>query len=100
MAMTKQKKWGLWEINEILLRRYNLLRRGIEIYFTNNKSIFISFFSRDDIKLVLDIFSHIKAKYHHQFELIRDPEKYFAERKFKDVRYDYSIYIRNGSISR
>ena len=84
ICKTIDQKWKLESIREIVLRRYNLIRQGMEIYFRNNKSIFLSFFSEKCLKEVINKFKKYRTKLNQSYEIIDNPEKYFEEKRFKE----------------
>lgn len=86
-------------IKEVLLRRYNLIRQAVEIYFKNNKSVLISFFKRDKKSEFIEKLHDIKKKWREieksgkeidknlipDFTIEKHPERKFTELKFKEV---------------
>jgi len=80
------KRWKLEEITEIVLKRYNLLRQSCEIYFKNSKSIYISLFRRRYLQQFMSDLKYYRTKNPNlHYEIIVNPEKYFADRKFKEA---------------
>lgn len=79
------KKWKLGIIKQVLVKRYNLIRQAVEIYFNNSKSVFISFFDKQHLsKFIYNFKSVVKKKTDFNIEIIENPETYFAQRKFKE----------------
>ena len=78
------RKWELESIKEIVLRRYNLIRQGIEIYFDNSKSVFFTFFQAKYQKEIVQILKMYKNHKGLNFEIVEKPEIYFQEKKFQE----------------
>ncbi len=79
------KKWPLDSIKEVVLKRYNLVRQAVEIYFHNSGSVFFCLFHRQYLMRFLTCFSSILRKNKQlSIEVVTSPEAYFAEKKFKE----------------
>ncbi len=80
------KKWPLDSIKEVLVKRYNLMRQAVEIYFRNSKSVFFCLFRRPHLKKFLDELATIlhKNPLLLHIEVVRRPEGYFAEKKYRE----------------
>ena len=59
MKISKQmhKKWQLNSIKEIVIKRFNLLRQAVEIYFFNSKSAFFLLYNESNVSQFLEMFS-------------------------------------------
>ena len=79
------KKWPLESIKEVVVKRYNVMRQAVEIYFRNSKSVFFCLFRRQYLRKFLDSFAAILRKSPQlSIETVSHPESYFAEKKFRD----------------
>ena len=79
------KRWKFESIKEIVVKRYNLLRQAIEIYFHNNSSIFLLFFSVTNLNVFLKDYQQMILKRKiKEISLITKPESYFEAAKFKE----------------
>ena len=79
------KKWPLESIKEVVVKRYNLVRQAVEIYFYNSKSVFFCLFDKHYLKSLLDGFSSILKKNPLlSMELVARPEAHFADKKYRD----------------
>lgn len=79
------KKWKLETIKEIVVKRYNLIRQAVEIYFDNSRSAFFSLYSHQHLrKFLLHTKAILKKRQDLEIALIYNPEKFFAEKKFKE----------------
>ena len=85
------KKWKLESIREVVLKRYNLIRQAVEIYFQNSKSIFISFFHKKYLSDFIKLLEEYKAKRRLNIIIIHKPELYFLEMKFKEKWQHWEI---------
>jgi len=78
------KKWLMENIREIVVKRYNLIRQAVEIYFADSKSIFVSLFHPDNCKSFIKIFKDYTTKKSLHVNIVKDPEKFFAINKFHE----------------
>jgi len=79
------KKWKIQEISQMVVKRYNLIRQAIEIYFYNSGPVFFSLFSKDYLDRFLKNAKTIfKNNGHRNIEVIDDPEKYFQEKNYQE----------------
>ena len=76
------KKWKLDSIKEVVLKRYNLIRQAVEIYFENSRSVFISFFSVKNRVRFVNALKEEAPKRSKSFEIIEDPELYFRSKEY------------------
>ena len=76
-----RKKFELEEIEEIIVRRYNLIQQAIEIYFTNSKPLFFSLLKKKRLhKFLNDIQGILKKN-----QVIDKPEKHFLESNYTEL---------------
>ena len=86
LKTTLNKKWKTESIKEIVVKRYNLLRQAIEIYFDNSPSILISLFDKSIVKKFLNVTRNLtKKKKDLHIEIVDKPEKYVTEMKFQEA---------------
>jgi len=78
------KKWKLDTVKEIIIKRYNLVRQAVEIYFENSTSVFISFFSETYLKQFLKTIEEAIKKKPRNIEIIKEPDQYFAMKKYRE----------------
>ena len=77
-------KWKLDEITEIIVKRYNLIRQAIEIYFYNNRSVLISLYDEKYLARFLEDFKMFRRKKRLVVEIIEEPEEYFKVKGFAE----------------
>lgn len=79
------KKWKLSSIKEVVLKRYNLIRQAIEVYFESSKSVLFSLYSRSKAREFMKSLKRILQKNGSlHIEIVDMPERYFAEKKFRE----------------
>ena len=67
------------------MKRYNLIRQAVEIYFDNSTSVLFSLYSHQHLrKFLLHTKAILKKRQDLDIPLVYNPEKFFAERKFKE----------------
>ena len=79
------KKWKLSSIKEVVIKRYNLIRQAVEVYFESSKSMFFSLYSRSKARDFLKNLKKILQKNESlHIDIVDMPERYFAEKKFRE----------------
>lgn len=79
------KRWKFAFLKEVVVKRYNLLRQAVEIYFRDNSSVFLSFFSKEKLLDFLQNFQGMLLKEgHSEVIIVSDPEHHFEAKKYKE----------------
>ena len=80
--------WKQWKFNrfkEVLVKRYNLIRQAVEIYFDDNSSVFVSLFSKEKLLVFLqDLKAILLKKGIRHLKFITRPEDHFTAKNFKE----------------
>jgi len=80
------KRWELKNVSEIVVKRYNLIRQAVELYFNDSTSVFISFFRsayrKKFMKAVYEIYN--KRKEELKIDFVSKPEKYIDMKKYAE----------------
>ena len=78
------KRWRLAGFREAVVKRFNLIRQSVELYFVDNTSVFFSFFSHDRrIKFTEHLAAAVKGD-GGRTRIVSNPENYFLESKFRE----------------
>ena len=86
IAKEVNKKWKLTEIREVVVKRYNLIRQAIEIYFSNSKSVFFSLYGKGYLNgFVRQLETIVGKNKLLNIELVLRPEQYFERKKYKEA---------------
>lgn len=105
LGIHKKYIWKYCNIQRIIKRQYNMIWQAIEILLSNQKSVFLVFFSEerlDDffIKLRKNIFANKKSLY--PIEIIDNPKKEFISKRYTEEwkrkrlsNYEYLIRIND-----
>ena len=78
------KKWRYNNINEIIVKRYSLIRQAAEIYFKDASTLFISFFNSKKLKGFIRSFQYYVEKGKMNIMVVKSPERSFAEKEFME----------------
>ena len=86
IAKDLNKKWKLTDVREVVVKRYNLIRQAVEVYFYSSKSVFFSFYSKAYLQSFIKRLDSIirKNKALSTIEVVVRPEKYFEYKKFRE----------------
>ena len=86
-----QKTWKIASITEVIVKRYNLVRQAVEIYFYDTKPIFFLFFGR---KHRIEFLKRLQERKSDKIIFVKKPEEYFDECQFTDkwIKGEYSNY--------
>ncbi len=80
------KKWKLEDVTEVVLKRYNLIRQAVEVYFRNSKSVFFSLYGKGYVKDFVRQLETIAGKNKSlRIEVVMNPEQYFERKRFREA---------------
>ena len=72
------KVWQFTDIAQIILRKYNLIKQAIEIFFKNGKSVFLVVYPNEDVTFLLKLLKN------SSIQVIEDPKAAFRELGWTD----------------
>ncbi len=77
------KRWRMSAVREAVVKRFNLIRQSVEIYFDDYTSVFFNFFSHDREARFTMCFAKLFKDDPH-VRIVPKPEVYFLESKFPE----------------
>ncbi len=88
------KKWKLATVRELIVKRYNLIRQAVEIYFDNSKSVLINFFTPKYMRQFVEKLQDCARKAHIDVTVVESSERHFREKRYTEkwVQCKYSNF--------